>query len=445
MRSQPSPYRGLYRRLVHISMVGFALCIGRLPPWLITVLCVAAFVFNWKILPLVSRHMLERPEDRRRGFSIGMLCYPAILLVLSLVFYENQVFMAVGWGAMAFGDGFAGLIGEKLGGPRIPWNPHKSISGLTAFVLLGTPATWLLIMGLPEASRLGADSATWLLWLAPALVVAAAFESARGTIDDNLVVPTAAACTVFALSQVQALPPLPGGWWLGVGLAGALAFASIATRKMDLPGGIAGFVIAALLYLGAGPAGFTALFAFFVLAVGASKWKFAEKTQLGVAQEDGGKRSVRHAVSNGAVAATAATLALLLPQHAAVFTVAAAGALASATADTLSSELGNVYGRRYLDVVTFTSGQRGDDGVVSLEGTLLGLIGAVVIAAVAFWGGAGLWGAAAVVLGGAVGNLADSILGATFQRKDLMTNDSVNFANTLIGAVVTGSLVAFVG
>ncbi len=438
MTSQPSPYRSLYRRTVHISMVGFALCVGRLPAWLISVLCVVAFIFNWKLLPLLSKRMLERPEDRRRGFSLGMLCYPIVLLILSLLFYEHQVFMAVGWGAMAFGDGLAGLVGEKMGGPKLSWNPNKSWSGLAAFLCLGTPLTWLLVLALPEGARLGAPALTWLLWLIPAMMVAAAFEAAPGTIDDNIVVPTAAASTVFALSHIQTIPTLPDTWWIGVTAAALLATLSAAAKKMDMPGAIAGFVIAALLYLGTGPYGFGCLFAFFAMAVLASKWRVAEKNQLGLAQENHGRRSVRHAVCNGATAATAALLAWCLPNLAPLFTVAAAAALASATADTLSSELGNVYGKHYRDAVTWRPGRRGDDGVISLEGTLLGAAGAAVIAGLIFLSGATPIHAIVVLFGGLIGNYVDSLLGATLQRKGLMTNDSVNFANTLVGAITAG-------
>lgn len=443
MTSQPSPYRSLYRRVVHISMVGFALCIGRLPAWLISVLCVLAFIFNWKVLPLLSKRMLERPEDRRRGFSLGMLCYPSVLLMLSLLFYEHQVFMAVGWGAMAFGDGLAGLIGEKVEGPKLSWNPNKSWSGLTAFLFLGTPLTWLLVLALPETARLDTPALTWLLWLAPAMIVAAVFEAAPGTIDDNLVVPTAAASTVFALSHIQSIPTLPENWWLGIAAAALLATLSAATKKMDIPGAIAGFIIAALLYLGTGPYGFGCLFAFFAMAVFASKWRVAEKSKLGLAQENHGRRSVRHAVCNGATAATAALLAWCLPNLAPIFTVAAAAALASATADTLASELGNVYGKHYRDAVSWRPGRRGDDGVVSLEGTLLGAAGAAVIAGLIWLGDATPMQSLLVFLGGLVGNYTDSLLGATLQRKGLMTNDSVNFANTLIGALTAGSAALF--
>jgi uncharacterized membrane protein len=39
-----------------------------------------------------------------------------------------------------------------------------------------------------------------------------------------------------------------------------------------------------------------------------------------------------------------------------------------------------------------------------------------------------------------MGNLADSVLGATLERQHKMGNDTVNFLNTLFAALVAGFL-----
>jgi uncharacterized membrane protein len=70
---------------------------------------------------------------------------------------------------------------------------------------------------------------------------------------------------------------------------------------------------------------------------------------------------------------------------------------------------------------------------------VFGVVGAVVVAGVAF----GLLpdvspvGAAAVAAGGVVGMTVDSLLGATVEGAGF-GNEAVNFAATLVGAVVSG-------
>jgi uncharacterized protein (TIGR00297 family) len=122
-----------------------------------------------------------------------------------------------------------------------------------------------------------------------------------------------------------------------------------------------------------------------------------------------------------------------------------AGSFAAATADTLASELGNVYGRRYYNILTLKPDTRGLNGVVSLEGTALGLAGTAVLAAAyclaAGWGPAFGW----LLVAGTAGNLADSLLGATLERRGTLSNNAVNFLNTLTGALVAGGLGHWLG
>ena len=109
--------------------------------------------------------------------------------------------------------------------------------------------------------------------------------------------------------------------------------------------------------------------------------------------------------------------------------------LSSATADTLSSELGNVYGKKFYNIVNFKKDVRGLNGAVSFEGTMIGITGSILIALI-YTVPAGftidfLW----IVIAGTIGNLTDSVLGATLERKHILNNDAVNFLNTLTAAL----------
>jgi len=423
------------RKFVHITMIVFALAIGRVPPSWVSACCGVAFFMNLLVLPRLTKKALEREDDLKRGFSMGMLMYPAVLFALSLLFFRQQVFLAVAWGAMAFGDGFAGLTGKRLGGPTLSWNGDKRWSGMFGFILFGFPLTLAFIHLLPEEARLGISSGSWAIILLITMIVAGMVETVKGLIDDNFIVPLTAAVSAWFLTGITELPPLPESWRIGLGLVLFLVVASIGSKKIDVPGGLTGGVIAWLLFLGSGLIGLSLLFVFFVVGSAASHWKKKEKAKLGLAQENEGRRSVRHAISNGGVGGLCGLVGWFYPEYQPITQIMLAASLASATADTLSSEMGNVYGRHFVNILTFKADKRGLDGVVSLEGTLFGALGAVITGLV--FGLSQqmpmliLW----VALAGILGNLIDSVLGASLQRKGYMSNDTVNFANTLFGAI----------
>jgi uncharacterized membrane protein len=72
---------------------------------------------------------------------------------------------------------------------------------------------------------------------------------------------------------------------------------------------------------------------------------------------------------------------------------------------------------------------------VSLEGGVFGLLGSVIIATVyiiftgwqkEFW---------FIIVAGTIGNLFDSVLGASVERRGLVGNNAVNILNTAIAAL----------
>jgi uncharacterized protein (TIGR00297 family) len=238
---------------------------------------------------------------------------------------------------------------------------------------------------------------------------------------------------LFLLPVFAPLPSLLS-WFAVLLVLGAGMVFSVRTGKLTVPGAATGGVLGVLLFLGAGFTGLALLGVFFLLGSAASAWKRADKQRLGLAEANQGRRTAYQALANAGVASTAGLLSWLLPAHAPFFQLMVAGSLAAATADTLSSELGNVYGRRYYHVLTFRPDVRGRDGVISVEGTALGLVGSTLIASVYCLGLGWYQGFGWVVLAGAVGNLADSVLGATLERKGVLSNNAVNTLNTLVGA-----------
>lgn len=212
--------------------------------------------------------------------------------------------------------------------------------------------------------------------------------------------------------------------------------ASIGFRKLTIAGSIAGGVLGWLLYKGVGTSGIVMLAVFFVAGTLATSIGRNKKERLGIAEKNKGQRTVWQVLANGGIAGLAGLLAWIDPHHSPVWPLAATCALSSASADTLSSELGSLYGKRFYNILNFQKDQRGLDGVVSVEGTLLGLAGSALIAGIYSLGyGISryvLW----ILIAGTIGNLADSLLGAALERKGRITNDWVNGLNTLVAATV---------
>ena len=222
---------------------------------------------------------------------------------------------------------------------------------------------------------------------------------------------------------------------LGLGMAYSWRAGKLTTGAVWLGG-----ALGLLIYLGSGFGGLALLALFFGLGTAASSWRVADKRRLGLAEENKGRRTAGQVVANAGVAGLLGLLAWQWPPAAPLARLMLAGSFAAATADTLASELGNVYGRRYYNILTLKPDTRGLNGVISLEGTALGLAGTAGLAA-AYCLGAG-WGPAFgyLLVAGTAGNLADSVLGATLERRGYLGNNAVNFLNTLTGALVAGGL-----
>jgi uncharacterized protein (TIGR00297 family) len=216
-----------------------------------------------------------------------------------------------------------------------------------------------------------------------------------------------------------------------------VAVVTIALKKLDVKAAVAAVIIGFVTWLGEGYIGIAVLATFFISSTLATSWKMHTKQQVGLAEEHSGQRTAVQVMANGGIAALLSLLSFLSSKHQALLLLMIASSLSSATADTLSSELGNVYGKQFYNIINFKKDIRGMDGVVSFEGTLIGVAGSSLIALVyAIKVGFTihlLW----IVVAGTTGNLADSVLGATLERKHILDNNAVNFLNTLTGALVS--------
>jgi len=215
------------------------------------------------------------------------------------------------------------------------------------------------------------------------------------------------------------------------------AFLSIYFKKLTISAAIIGFFCGFIIYIAAG---YTALFcmaAFFICGTLATARGRKAKQSI-EKPDDHTQRKYSQVLANAGAAAIFASLILVFPAHYQVFSIMLAASLASATSDTLSSELGMLYGKTFYNCISWKREERGLDGAVSLEGTLIGLIGAALIASIYAMGIQLDRTFFIIITAGFAGNLSDSVFGATLERHNLLNNDWVNFLSTLFAAAIAG-------
>jgi uncharacterized protein (TIGR00297 family) len=215
------------------------------------------------------------------------------------------------------------------------------------------------------------------------------------------------------------------------------AVIGLALKTVGVSGFIGGIVIGVLVYGSLGPQGFIILLTFFIIGSLCTKIGYSRKAAKGIAQEAGGKRSAKHALAKGIVALILAIIHLFLPD-ADWLIVGFVSALATAAADTASSEIGQLIGKTPILLTSFKIVEPGTEGAVSVEGTLAGIIAGAFMGALSwiFWSTMGWAVFAAVTLASFIGNLIESLLGATLESHPGITNEHINFLNTLIGALI---------
>lgn len=219
---------------------------------------------------------------------------------------------------------------------------------------------------------------------------------------------------------------------------------SVRTGKLTLFAALTGAVVAVLIFIGAGYTGLFMLGVFFVFGTVATSWKMEEKSEDKAVKDRSVKRNSRQVIANGGVAAVMGALVYFVPEKAELFRLMMAAGLASAMADTLSSELGMIYGRSFFNIITLKTEEKGLDGVISIQGTAIGVIGSAIIALIYAMGFGWDIRILLIIIAGTAGNLSDSVLGALLERKRYLNNDAVNFLNTLIAALIAGLCLKFV-
>lgn len=180
---------------------------------------------------------------------------------------------------------------------------------------------------------------------------------------------------------------------------------------------------------------FPALIALFVFTFLATRFGCLQKQSAGLAESRHGRRAAQVAANLGI-----AGLCAFAGWH-----LACIAALAQATADTVSSEIGQALQAPTFLITTGHPVPRGTDGGVSLAGTIWGTAAAAIVVVLTFLVAHLPWASALLCwFAACVGLAFDSLLGATLERRGLLGNDLVNLTSTAFAATLALALHALV-
>lgn len=230
--------------------------------------------------------------------------------------------------------------------------------------------------------------------------------------------------------------------WLAALLNLTLAVTARSKRWLSHSGAAAGFIIGTGIAFSLGWGGWAVLLVFFLGGTAASRFQIEKKRSLGVAQEGDGRRRWKHAWANAGAGLACAGLAWYLNdqgsvQWAEAWRWAFVACFASALSDTLSSEFGQISGETPWLITTGERVPVGTDGGITRAGILMGILGATVLTLVGrFLDIVPVRATMPIMLAGLSGNLVDSWLGAVLERKGLLSNEGVNFSNTVVGGLL---------
>lgn len=217
--------------------------------------------------------------------------------------------------------------------------------------------------------------------------------------------------------------------WEYVVLLVIIGLITYVRKALDLLGSIFMIIMGVIIIFAAGVNWLLLIFLFLILGVAFTRYKHDYKKEIGIYE---GTRTIKNVVSNGIVAFVMAAFG----NYAGFI-----GSIATATADTMASEIGVATTPRLI--TNLKKVPPGTDGGISILGTFAGIMGA------------GLIGLAAYILGvypdlvktmeiaiiaGTVGCFVDSILGAVLESKYL-TNEHVNLLATMAGALIGNIMV----
>jgi uncharacterized protein (TIGR00297 family) len=371
------------------------------------------YVGAYTVIPLAAIFSLD-PGTRLLSASLGLLLImrPALSLVnTNLPLYIIAIsFVASAFAPMAF-------------------RKFETLAGSIIYLLI------TVIIGFPLASLISAGglSSERILFMAILGGLSGAFLH-HASRERDFSVPFGTAMVMWLFSFDYPLPDLHRILLICI-FALVLGIGAYWAKAADSDAVLSETIVCLLVILFGGPTWFMLLLAFYLLGGGFTRYGYALKAKLGIAQSHGGMRGYKNVYSNSLVPLILAICYGVY--HNEIFIYAFIASVATANGDTLASEIGETSRSKPRMITTLRETEPGVDGGVTPLGEAASIAGALIIGILAaITGMTGPLGIVAGAIGGFLGTNFDSFLGATLQRRGILSNNGVNLVATGFGALV---------
>ena len=218
-----------------------------------------------------------------------------------------------------------------------------------------------------------------------------------------------------------------------------LGIAWFLPKKLLTPFGYLNALVLGVIVWGTlGWRGYLIVMLFFLLGSALTFVGIEQKEVEGIAEERSGVRGAGNVWGSALTATICAIATLFYPfPIKQLFILGYVASFCTKLADTTASEVGKAYGKTTYLITTLKPVPRGTEGAVSLEGTIAGILASVILAVIAWIIGLiSPLGVVWCIIAAFIATTIESLIGATLEsRFEWLTNDLVNFINTVIGAI----------
>jgi uncharacterized protein (TIGR00297 family) len=397
----------LTRKFIHIT-TGLIICLvaafssSNLPILIFAFLYI--FIDIWALIK--GKFKSIHPDFK----SLGTVFYAFSVFLLAFVLWgEYKPLFIMANLIMVVPDAFAAIVGEKYAKEYfIPLEEKKSLIGAATMF----SSTVLIIVSILPFYY----SYSWLYILFIAITVGiiatvAELLSVRGS--DNLSVPFLSAVFLFVF-LIHPDAEIAINILFGILASLLVAIVSYKVNFLNVGGALLTFLMGCIIF-GLGGWSFTIpILIFFILSSLLSKFGKSRKKMIELSYQKTSVRDFYQVMANGGVA-TVLVLFIYLSGNNYLYPLYLA-AIAAANADTWGTELGIFSKSRPVVITSFKRVDPGTSGAISIIGSVAALTGSLLIVVIGTCFYSMEWNIIViVVLGGYLGSVFDSFIGATVQ------------------------------